>query len=245
MSESACRRSFVVFVWAVVVAGCGHASGLAGPTASETGMTASSAPVVTSAAAIQAPVVPSSVGPVSSAAAPPPLPPTSNRLPHAPTPPAATTSAKPSPAVIGPKGLGVFVMGMSIAQAKAADPGIQIVDNPGSQCATAQVPGAELLFNGSHNYLPNKGGLSYISPTPALPAANGIKLGETLAQLRKDFPSLRESTLGGHQVAIRALPGIPAEYWIVLHGNRLSDMSLNPTSTVSLIAMADSQACFE
>ena len=147
--------------------------------------------------------------------------------------------ANTPPPVIGPTTYGPFVMGETIAQAKQAAP--TLVVTPAGSCPTGTFFGATLFFSPA-------GQLVFINTMQRpIPAANGIKIGETVAQLLKDHPGMTFNS-NDPQAVLPVAPGSLLRYWLHVRGSTgtatMDDGTPDPAAIVTSIDLNDRQGCF-
>ncbi len=140
------------------------------------------------------------------------------------------------PAVIGPDGYGPFTLGMTVAQAKAVYPALQV--SPEEQCASALYLDSGLVFG-------RDGTLVFVNDSKSHPAAtaNGMKIGDTLAKVRSIYPHVLPSE-DAPNLTVATTAG-SYEYWMDLdHRYENPNGTYAANAPIVSISLDNHQDCF-
>lgn len=142
----------------------------------------------------------------------------------------------PGSDVLGPAGYGPLKIGMTLEQARAADPSIVETFNPPCVHATAS-DGSGIMFNPD-------GGLSMITPPgdPAKP--EGLRVGDTVERAYQLYApgQPRELPENPSAVSFPVTAGSPIEYWIFFRRSSEGDDDAN-NATIRKISLNRDQQC--
>lgn len=144
---------------------------------------------------------------------------------------------------IGPDKFGPFILGMTIAEAEKVYPGLKRTKTGASSmsCSSAAYLGASLVFG-------KKGTLVFVRQGDhPVPAANGLKVGDTLGKVRSLYPDAAPSE-NDPNLVIPTAPGSKFAYWIDLRFDphfEDPNFKVPATATIRSIDLDFNQNCFD